>query len=148
MEKEEVDQLIELYNNCESKKYIDKYGIFSFDLSNSQSLKTFVALIYNLEKDTSENLKINFSFYKNLCFGREYIRYEINAQGSVTHKHIFIQIPYSLYEYKRGLMFTIANVYIELYKNNHKFMTDEIRSIFKELTEQAYQDFVTNKPKN
>lgn len=131
-------------NNCESKKYIEKYGISEYNLEESQSLKTFVALIYNLEKDTTEKLKIDFSFYKNLCYGREYIRYEINIQGGITYKNIFIQIPYNEYSYKNGLLFTIANIFIEIYSDT-KFLTSEIKQEFKKLTEQAYQDFAINK---
>ncbi len=132
------------FKNCESQKYIDKYRFYDFDLEKSQSLKKFILLIYNLENDVNENLKINFDLYKKLCFGREYIRYELTVQGNTTYKDIFIQIPYNEYSYKNGLLFTIANVFIEIYRDT-KFLTSEIKEEFKKLTEQAYQDFAINK---
>lgn len=131
------------YRNCESKKYIDKYDIHDFELSSSQSLSKFIALIYNIKNDVGDKLKIDFVFYKNLCFGREYIRYEILVQGGFTSKNIFIQVPYNEINYKSGLIFTIANVYEELYNRELPY-NGEFKLTFRKLVEEAHQDFVIN----
>lgn len=136
-------EMNDLWNNCESNKYLDKYGISQYDLGRSQSLKTFIVLIYKIEKDRSDKLKIDFNFYKNVSYGREYIRYVLKIKGTYE-KDIFIQIPYNENNYKNGSMFTIANVYEELYENQSSYFS-EIKSTFRELTEQAYQEFITNK---
>ena len=143
-DEEWVKSMNNSYNNCESKKYIDKYNIHDFELSSSQPLKKFIAMVYNIKNDIGDNLKIDFIFYKNLCFGREYIRYEMSVQGGFTSKNIFIQIPYKEYNYKNGLIFTIANIYEELYGSELSY-NDEFNLTFKKLIEEAYQDFFINK---
>ena len=141
-----VKQANDSWNNCESNKYLDKYGISKYDLGRSQSFKTFIILIHRIEKDRSDKLKIDFDFYKNLSYGREYVRYVLRIKGTYE-QDIFIQIPYNENNYKNGSMFTIANVYEELHENQSSYFS-EIKLKFRELTEQAYQEFVTRKLNN
>lgn len=140
-EREHSKNMMELWNKCEANKYLKKYDIYVTELS--QSLSKFIVLLYNIEKDKNDNLEIKFYMQHNLCFGREYIRYSLELD-SFFSKEIFIQIPYNEYAYQKGELFTIANVYKDLYENELPYGKG-FRSDFEELAEKAHQDFVINK---
>jgi hypothetical protein len=124
--------------NCECTKYLNKYKIHKFDLSYSLSLKTFIALICNIQKDTTENLQIKFSVEKKVSFGRHYVRYTLALKGTFT-KELFIQIPYNELTYGDGSIFTLLNFHEEFNGLDYELSKQK-----NELVKQSYADFVTN----
>lgn len=145
MDKDFSDDLNNFYNKCASTKYLTKYGL-NYHLNDSVSLKTFIILVLSIENDLKEfeNLSLKFGFFKNVSFGREYMRYYLKISGFMT-KIIFIQIPYNEFEFKKGNLFTIANVFDDCVP---KFLQvyDEINDKsffqnFNELVKMATNDF-------
>lgn len=126
------------FDDCECTKYLIKYKINKFDSSYSLSLKTFIALIWNIQNDASENLQIKFSVEKKVSFGRHYVRYTLFLKGTYSEE-LFIQIPYKIYNYQDGSIFTLLNIYQEI-----NGLNSELAEQQKELVEQSYADFVTN----
>jgi hypothetical protein len=147
--KKEVDEFLDgldesfkeignLFDNCETSKYLKKYNIQHYDKGYSLSLKKFISLIWNLKKDATDQLQIEFSFEQKNSFGRKYIRYNLALQGTFSEV-IFIQIPYDKSNFKDGSLFTLLNIHIEV--NGMDF---EMATQHRELVNQCYFDFVTD----
>lgn len=135
---EDVKFINDSWNNCEARKYLEKYSIHSTDMGYSLSLMKFIALIWNLKSDNTEKLHIKLSVGIKLSYGREYVRYTLNIKGTYWQE-LFIQIPYKIYNYRDGSFFTLLNINEEV-----NGMDSELDQQKKELVELAYADFVTN----
>jgi hypothetical protein len=131
-------QMVELWNSCESNKYLQKYGIHSID-NSSLSFKKFLLLVLSLENDKKENLKINFRLGLNTNFGRNYLRYSLDLKGEFYSHEVFIQIPYNKQNFCDGSLFTLLNIHIEINGIDY-----EIKKQTDELIKKCYLDFVTN----
>lgn len=141
MDKEFVKTLNENYLNCTSRKYIDKYDICPFDLERSIPLEKFIVLIQNIEKDKSDKCNIEFDMYENISFGKKYIRYLIKVTGDLTsQKQIYTQFAFDEYNYKNGLLFTVANIYCSLYQRDFEF-----NKKFNDLVSLASNKFINKK---
>lgn len=142
MTEEEVKEINDMYENCEGNKYLKKYGIYYLS-NDSQKFKDFVAFLYNIEKDTTEKLKLKFLFYRNKSYGRDYLRYSLIINDNFSTKELFIQIPYNEENYKTNRLFTIANIYNELYAEKDCYYEGEgeFREDFRKLVEEAEKEF-------
>jgi len=132
------DQIVELWNSCESNKYLKKYNIYSID-NSSLSLKKFLLLILSLQSDKKENLQINFRLGLNTNFGRTYLRYSLHLKGEFYSNEVFIQIPYNKPNFCDGTLFTLLNIHIEINGIDY-----EMKKQTDELIKKCYLDFVTN----
>lgn len=140
IDKEWSKQMSEMFENDEVSKYLKKYQINNGEIGNSLCFKTFVVLIFSLKNDMKiENLKIKFSVIKKVSFGRDYLRYSINLKGNFISEELFIQVPYKIWSYKDGSLFTLFNIYEEINGLDYELSNQK-----NELIKQSYSDFVTN----
>ena len=135
---ESFEEMGNLFDNCETSKYLKKYNIQHYDKGYSLSLKKFISLIWNLQKDTTDQLQIKFSFEKKSSFGRNYLRYNLALKGNFCQE-IFIQIPYDKSNFKDGSLFTLLNIHSEVNGMDFEMATQK-----REIVEQCYFDFVTD----
>ena len=133
-----IENVNNLWLNCETSKYFTKYNIKDLDIGYSLSFRTFTALIWNLKQDVNENFQIKFNFDKNVSFGRQYLRYSLNLMGTFS-REVFIQIPYHISNYKDGSLFTLLNIYEQVNGLDSELSLKQMNFI-----QECFSDFVTN----